>query len=966
MRKLTTIRMNYRFYRNIFFVIFLVGLSFGSDAQTPAFPTAEGYGKWATGGRGGRVVEVTNTLDYDPYNETPIPGSFRYVVNQGDKTEPLTVVFRVSGTIVSKVRYLELNRSNVTYAGQTAPGDGICFRGAKVKVNGTNIIMRNLRFRVGDDLGLSLSAIGIENCKRIIIDHCSFSWSVEENVTMYDNDSTTMQYCITSEPLYNSYNNKGARAYACQWGGEYASYHHNLLADAASRAPRFNGSSNNDLHALVDFRNNVVYNCAKAYGGEVRNGGLSCFTQMVNNYYRVGPATRSTFVDPSSPYGKWYVTGNYMEGNDAANEDNWEGVGVSSSTAETIRSLTLSDDFPIPTQTAEEAYQTVIESAGAIFPKRDSVDMRILDQVTGVNPPTVIASYDKAGIIDSPSEVGGWPTYVSTEAPTDTDQDGMPDEWETANDLAPNDPEDRNKVTKSGYTCLEVYLNSLVGEDIDLDFNISETKVHSYVVAKDGTGDFTTINEAIEASPENGERSTIFVKKGVYQEKVFIGNRWETSNKVISLIGESVDSVIIVWDDYLGKEINYPGKGTITADGLTCPTMTVTSPDFYMENMTIKNPSTDAQAVALYQSGDRQVLKNCKILGNQDTHRTKKGRRYFYFHSTIEGGVDFIYAGGTCYFYQCDIVSNRSGYITAPEDITYKATLSTGETIRYGFIFKDCDILSTDGVADGSVYLGRPWGPECGSIFMNCRLGTHITDKGWETWGGNETSASFAEYKSMNADSSALVDISNRVDWSMQLSTDDVNSHLLLSSIYSSVSNTAFNPVPMVIAPDAPKSLSVDGNYLNWSTVKDAIGYVVYANGSAIGFNTTSHYRDTLSYDTAPVYTVRTIGTLGNLSVLNGESENFTEASINEAINTPIVAVGIDEKIIKEHFVPKIVNGVILFDQPVNCQIYSVTGQQIIQKRSISSFNVDELKPGFYIFNISDDKKVNYSFKVSR
>ncbi len=490
---------------------------------------------------------------------------------------------------------------------------------------------------------------------------------------------------------------------------------------------------------------------------------------------------------------------------------------------------------------------------------------------------------------------------------------------------------------------------------------LSEEKAHDFVVAKDGTGDFATVNEAIEAAPDGTDRTTVFIKKGTYEEKVFIGNRWETSDKVISLIGEHVDSVIITWDDYHGKEISYPGKGTITADGMTAATMTTTSPGFYMENITVKNPSTAAQAEALYQSGDGQVLKNCRILGNQDTHRTKKGRRYFYFRSTIEGGVDFIYAGGTCYFYRCNIVSNRSGYITAPEDIVYTATLLSGKTLRYGFFFKDCDILAKEGVADGSVYLGRPWQPECGSVFLNCRLGSHINNGGWQPLSGNESSACFGEYKSMNADGSAPIDVSNRVSWSQQFTTDDVNAHMLLSEIYTAVSSTAFDPVPMLVAPMAPGSLEVDDGNLVWTAVDGATGYVVYANGSAIGFSKTNLYTDTLGYDSPPEYTVRTVGPLGNLSPPNGYAEDFTEAGINEAINSEIV--GVDEKKLQDQDVPKIVNGVLWFERPSTCRVFSVVGQELYYAKNSPGFNLEKLKTGIYIFVVSDDAN-RYAFKI--
>lgn len=960
-------------------------------AQTPAFPTAEGFGMWAKGGRGGKVVEVTN-LEDDAGGT--IEGSFRWALKQ-HSSEPVTIVFRVSGVVELVAQLRSSRKTGTTIAGQTAPGDGICIRGAKCNFGGSqNLIIRHIRFRIGlKELGdgttefIEGGSIGIENASNWIIDHCTFGWSGEENMTIYDNNLTTVQWCLVHEGLYDAGHGKGIRGYGSQWGGQTSTYHHNLLANNYSRTPRVNGARSNDLNVLMDYVNNVNYNWGKAnsaYGGDIDFNGKTHRCNMINNYYKPGPARPGTsssyFVQSSfhseqstSKIAKWYMNGNYMEGsaNAAKNEDNslgldagyYEGKGIPKS------NLISAEQFEVPynlkIETTQDAYKSVLEGAGA-FP-RDTVDRRIVKEVS-----IGIATYGgrlgaAKGIIDKPSDAGGYPVYSTYNTITDADKDGMDDTWETQNGLDPTKADDRNRITQSGYTCLEVYLNSLVGEQIDLSFQISEKKLHHFVVAKDGTGDFLTINEAIEAADEDAERSTVFIKKGIYQEKVFIGNRWQTSNKIISLIGENVDSVIISWDDYLGKEISYPGKnGTITADGTTCPTMTVTSPGFYMENITVKNPSTQAQAIALYQSGDMQVLKNCKILGNQDTHRTKKGRRYFFFRTTIEGGVDFIYAGGTCYFYQCDIISNRNGYITAPEDIVYKSTLSSGKTLRYGFIFKDCDILATNDVADESVYLGRPWGPECGSIFMNCRLGNHINKNGWQSWNGNESSACFAEYKSMNADSSLLADVSNRVDWSIQLNTDDLNNHLLLSQIYRKVSYTAFDPVAMVVAPDAPKTLVVDENYLKWEAVDNAVGYVIYANGSAIGFNKLAHYSDTLTYNSPPVYAVRSIGPHGNLSVQNGDSEDFTEASINEAINTPIIVTGIDARVIKEQFAPKIENGFIWFEKPVVCRVFNSIGQEVIRENYISSFKMDKLQSGVYIFLVSENENMNYSFKIGK
>ncbi|MFA9390213.1 MAG: pectinesterase family protein [Prolixibacteraceae bacterium] len=993
-----------------FALIVLILISFVPiKAQPFAFPSAEGFGKYTTGGREGKVYYVTSLADDNS------AGTLRWALNQ---TSPKTILFKLSGTIMLQSK-LSISKGQTTIAGQSAPGDGICIGGYPVTISADDIIIRYIRFRMGDELEGGedgADALGARYYKNIIVDHCSMSWSTDECVSIYGNENTTLQWCIIAESLRLSGHTKGAHGYGGIWGGTNASFHHNLMAHHDSRTPRLGPSTKTQLNEYTDIRNNVYYN----YSGNGCYGAEGMNVNIVNNFYKPGPASNSGskrgriiaidkkinlpasdgFYPINNVWGKFFIEGNVVDASTSTGSDvtvcnnvtadNWnngvynqyDGKYGKVSDAEKDE-MTMSSPFKFEnstTHTAELAYDKVIELAGASL-VRDTHDLRIIDEtINGTAAYKGLSSansgsYPKWGIIDSQNDTkpadadaswSPWPTLNSTPAPRDTDLDGMPDEWEVANGLDPNDAEDGNKIVKSGYTCLEVYLNALVGETIELDFTISEKKVHDFVVAKDGTGDFTTINEAIEAAADNGERTTIFVKKGIYEEKVFIGDRWVSSNKVISLIGENVDSVIIIWDDYLGKEITYPGKnGTIVADGMTCPTMTVTSPDFYMENITVKNPYNAAQAVALYQTGDGQVLKNCKILGNQDTHRTKKGRRYFYFQTTIEGGVDFIYAGGTCYFYQCAIVSNRNGYITAPEDITYKRTLESGITIRYGFIFNDCDLLATEGVSNGSVYLGRPWGPECGSVFMNCRLGNHINSKGWEAWNGNEKSACFAEFNSMNQDSSALADVSNRVAWSIQLSKEDVNGFLLLSKVYSLVSTTKFDPVPKLIAPESPTAISVDGNMLSWTVKSAAEGYVVYANGEAIGFNRSNHYADTLSYDTPPVYTVRAVGPLGNLSLPNGQGESFTEESINEAINTAMDVP--EENGIGQinYYEPVIRNGIVYFERPTNIKVFSLAGQLIITVNKTSDFNLERLKSGLYIVQASDDTNHNYRFKIN-
>ncbi len=488
------------------------------QAQLPAFPGAEGYGKLASGGRGngqtGRVVAVTNLEDA---LSNPPSGSFRWALAQGVETvihpilgplqykRPLTVVFRVGGVINLKGE-LRINRSNLTIAGQTAPGGGICIRGATVNFSGSrNVIIRYLRFRPGDELGLETSAFRIENGGNFIIDHCSMSWAIEETTHFSANDSTTVQWCIISESLYNSIHKKGERGYGTQWGGEYASYHHNLLAHHNSRMPRINGSSKDDIEALVDYRNNVNYNWGSTgafYGGEWENTGGKgfCHTNVVNNYFKPGPATPGTrlFARPSlnrsgvplDGYGKWYFSGNAMEGSSAMTADNWLGVDASSvggaanirSESEFLKTDGLFENYAAYTQTAAEAFVSVLGHAGAALPRRDAIDNRIVLEIKGEIPVVRYAYTTRegqstpvkgvaSGIIDTqnnlvppdaPSGSSAWDVYnFSDNAPADSDGDGIPDDWETARGLDKSNPADGRLIADNGYSNLENFLNGL-------------------------------------------------------------------------------------------------------------------------------------------------------------------------------------------------------------------------------------------------------------------------------------------------------------------------------------------------------------------------------------------------------------------------------------------------------------------------------------------------------------------------
>lgn len=467
----------------------LLSGSLYSQEGTPAFPTAEGYGKWVSGGRGGKVIHVTNLEDMNRFGQTT-PGSLRAALSTPG-SDPITIVFDTSG-IIQLAAELRIKRSNVTIAGQLAPGDGICIRGGSVNLGGSeNLIIRHIRFRLGlgsNNNFLPGACLNIENAGSFIIDHCSFSWSAEENIGVYNNQPFTIQWCISAEGLYDAGHGKGARGYGAVLGGEKATYHHNLLAHNNSRSPRFGTSDKNDRHVLIEYINNVNFNWGGAnstYGGENELGEAgSVSINFVNNYYKPGPAypgtKKSNFVRPSyevgiqgTYYTKWHVAGNIIEGeaNQALNSDNWLGVdlgeykdNVPEVTKEDLMADMHEVPYPIEIETAEEAYARVIDNSGA-FP-RDAFDARIISELKS-GTATASGSWGGGGpygIVDKPSDSGGYPTYSTYNIIEDQDGDGMGDYWEMANNLDPTDPEDRNQTSVEGYTFLEVYLNGLVGE----------------------------------------------------------------------------------------------------------------------------------------------------------------------------------------------------------------------------------------------------------------------------------------------------------------------------------------------------------------------------------------------------------------------------------------------------------------------------------------------------------------------
>lgn len=437
-----------------------------------AFPGAEGFGKYTSGGRGGKTYIVTNLEDDGE-------GSFRKAVSG---KEPRIVTFAVSGTIHLKSKIFI--KSNITIAGQSAPGDGICLADYPVSLNGNNIIVRYLRFRMGDrfqntgmvDGAGADDAFGGSRRKNIIVDHCSISWSTDEVCSIYGGDSTTLQWNILSEPLNYSYHFETGdkdfehHGYGGIWGGEHLSAHHNIFVTCNSRNPRFNGTRLGANVEFVDFRNNVIYNWGNnsVYGGE--NGKYN----MVANYYKSGPNTsksvKNRIVNPSFSkevgFGKFYVSKNEVDGYPEVSADNTLGVQFDKGFIDTDKQKVLVD-IPfdaetIPTVSAKQAYDEVLKFGGANLPVRDTLDQRILKNVKNGTGKAIDVQGDFPH--GTPYEVSkvAWPNLKSKPALKDTDADGMPDDWEIKNHLNAQLNDSANYTLSKAYTNIEVYLNFLV------------------------------------------------------------------------------------------------------------------------------------------------------------------------------------------------------------------------------------------------------------------------------------------------------------------------------------------------------------------------------------------------------------------------------------------------------------------------------------------------------------------------
>lgn len=429
----------------------------------PAFPGAAGFGSQTPGGRGGRVIFVENLNDSGP-------GSFREACAA---TGPRTIVFRTGGVIELRSDLI-VSEPFVTIAGQTAPGDGICLKGAGLVVKHHDVVLRGLRIRPGDgDVGAGFDnrdALNVGTQARVphnvIIDHCSFSWSVDETLTFwYQSRDVTVQYCLLGEALSmgrhpKSIRDKQTHSMALLVGGgphHSLSIHHNLLAHNDRRNPQLSSTCS------VEFANNVVYNFGSA-GSHVMADKTTptILAHFLGNTYWCGEnATywttkrghRAMDFDrrfPPGPASRWYLSGNLGPLRTAPDQDEWLDVGGACEAFRSDQPVFTASNLQV--QPAPEASAAVLRSVGAV--PRDAVDLRLLKDVV-----------DRTGkIIDRVEQVGGYPVYQPGTPPPDTDRDGLPDAWEQAHNLNPADPADAAADRDGdGYTNLEEWLNSFFG-----------------------------------------------------------------------------------------------------------------------------------------------------------------------------------------------------------------------------------------------------------------------------------------------------------------------------------------------------------------------------------------------------------------------------------------------------------------------------------------------------------------------
>jgi hypothetical protein len=459
-------------FRAVRLAVCLLLLTAGrAAAPVPAFPGAEGAGAYATGGRHGTVYRVTNL-------NTRGPGSLADAVSQPNRI----IVFTVSGIIDlsasgKRKASIEIAQPNITIAGQTAPGDGICIKGGALRISAGNVIVRYLRIRRGfNSIGDTGDALDIKGSfEDVIVDHVSTSWATDENLTLTNANRVTAQYSIAAEGLdYFNPNQSPNRhsegsLFGSQAPGGTMTIHHSIYAHNRLRNPRTTGGG--ATPPLLDFRNNVIYDWKELAS---HTGSQAVSLNLVNNYYLDGPSTGIDghdakgviFTFMSDEPHRLYAAGNVVAGDEARTADNWSAIRYHRPLApaknskiklarNVVRASAPLQTPPVTTQTAAEAFETVLESAGATLPARDVVDLRIIRDIRARTGAVINFETDIP-------EPGRWPVYHSLPAPLDTDGDGIPDYWEDQFGLDKHSAADAMRDSgQDGYANIEKFLNNI-------------------------------------------------------------------------------------------------------------------------------------------------------------------------------------------------------------------------------------------------------------------------------------------------------------------------------------------------------------------------------------------------------------------------------------------------------------------------------------------------------------------------
>ena len=467
---------------------------------------------------------------------------------------------------------------------------------------------------------------------------------------------------------------------------------------------------------------------------------------------------------------------------------------------------------------------------------------------------------------------------------------------------------------------------------------LAQTKVFDKIIAKDGTGDYTTISTAI--SQYANSRKVFFIKNGTYKEKILI----DALKTNIRLIGESADGVIITYDDYSGKSVT----SSSTADSYT---FRVEGNGFYAENITFQNTATQAQAVAIYTKADTIAFKNCKFLGYQDTHYADGGRQYF-LNCETHGDVDFIFGNAAAIYDSSVIISNsrKPGYVTAPSQAVVTSTKSGGGTNYHGILIKNSKILAEEGLADNSCCLGRPWGPYSSSVFYRCKIANHIKPEGWSVWTtdpndeayNNYATTVFAEYS--NTDTSGIaLNTSQRVTWSSQLTSADTSLYTISEFL------KGWDPTIKTTALSAPTKIYTRNDSVIWEPINGARGYVVCRNDSAVGFTVKPGFSIAVKPTQQFQYRVKSVNPFGALSKFSTVAVPYVPDAVEK------VQFQNNEIYCSKDF--------LFVPENVKTEIYDLSGRLMVSN-STTKISLLNLKAGIYIIKVYLENGTTISQKI--